>query len=95
MSFHSKEEKSHVKSRKPLTSSTNTRDSLSRKQKSYSKKDNPSFLTNETLMNRSICEKPKKEGEDHPKVREVFMEKYYEKYHKKEKRDEFPNISII
>jgi len=23
------------------------------------------------------------------------MEKYHDKYHKKEKRDEFPNISII
>jgi hypothetical protein len=46
-------------------------------------------------MNRSIGEKPRKEGEDSLKVRDAFMEKYYDKYHKKEKRDEFPNISII
>lgn len=34
-----KEEKTSIKTRKPLSSSVNTRDSISKKQKSYSKKD--------------------------------------------------------
>jgi hypothetical protein len=83
MSFLSKEEKFLGKNRKPLTSSTNTRDSLSRKQKSYSKTDNTSILPNEYLMNRSIGERQKKEGEEISRFKEAFSEKYHEKYHKK------------
>lgn len=85
MPFQLKEERAHVKSRKPLSSSTNTRDSVSHKQKSHAKKENASTIIGQTFAaNRSITGiRSRNEVEEHIKAKDAFMDKVYDKYYKK------------